>query len=70
MPGQPFDPNNIQANPQNDSAGNYNFNSQLRATNFAKDRDVVLFGRSIRAISRIGDKLIERRHSPAACDVD
>jgi len=36
-----IDPNNIQANPQNDDQNNYTLNSQLRATNFAKDRDVV-----------------------------
>ncbi len=36
-----IDPNNIQANPTNDNVNNYNFNAQLRATNFAKDRDAV-----------------------------
>jgi TonB-dependent receptor len=36
-----IDPNNIQANPQNDDINNYTLNGQLRATNFAKDRDVV-----------------------------
>ena len=36
-----IDPDNIQANPQNESLDGYNFNSQLRATNFAKDRDGV-----------------------------
>jgi TonB-dependent receptor len=36
-----IDPNNVQANPQNDDINNYALNSQLRATNFAKDRDVV-----------------------------
>src|SRR5262249_22635552 len=36
-----IDPNNIQANPQNDDVNNYALNGQLRATNFAKDRDVV-----------------------------
>jgi len=36
-----IDPNNIQASPSNENVNNYNFNSQLRATNFAKDRDAV-----------------------------
>jgi TonB-dependent receptor len=36
-----IDPNNVQANPQNELLANYNFNSQLRAINFSKDRDVV-----------------------------
>src|SRR5262249_38931203 len=36
-----IDPNDVQANPQNDNVNNYNFNPQLRATNFAKDRDGV-----------------------------
>ena len=36
-----IDPDNVQANPQNEVQANYNFNSQLRAVNFAKDRDVV-----------------------------
>jgi len=36
-----IDPNNVQANPTNDDVNNYNFLSQLRAINFAKDRDIV-----------------------------
>jgi TonB-dependent receptor len=36
-----IDPDNVQANPTNDNINNYNFNAQLRATNFAKDRDAV-----------------------------
>jgi TonB-dependent receptor len=36
-----IDPNNVQTNPANENVNNYNFNSQLRATNFAKDRDAV-----------------------------
>ena len=36
-----IDPDNIQANPQNEVLANYNFNSQLTAINFAKDRDIV-----------------------------
>jgi TonB-dependent receptor len=36
-----IDPDNIQANPQNEVLGNYNFNSQLRAVNFSMDRDIV-----------------------------
>jgi TonB-dependent receptor len=36
-----IDPANVQANPQNDNPANYNFLSQLRAVNFAKERDVV-----------------------------
>ncbi|MES1255921.1 MAG: TonB-dependent receptor [Acidobacteriota bacterium] len=36
-----IDPDNVQANPLNDNVNNYNFNAQLRATNFAKDRDGV-----------------------------
>src|SRR5262249_27859179 len=35
------DPNNVQANPSNEALANFNFNSQLLAINFAKDRDVV-----------------------------
>ena len=37
-----IDPNNIQANPAADSPVNYNFLQQIRAINFAKDRDVVV----------------------------
>jgi TonB-dependent receptor len=36
-----IDPNNIQANPLNDSVSTDNFQQQIRAINFAKDRDVV-----------------------------
>jgi TonB-dependent receptor len=36
-----IDPDNVQANPTNEDVTAYNFQSQLRATNFAKDRDVV-----------------------------
>jgi TonB-dependent receptor len=36
-----LDPDNIQANPQNETLAGYNFNSQIRATNFAQDRDIV-----------------------------
>lgn len=36
-----IDPNNVQANPLNDDVNNYTLNGQLRATNFAKDRDAV-----------------------------
>ena len=36
-----IDPYNVQANPQNDDPNNYNFQQQIRAINFAKDRDVV-----------------------------
>jgi TonB-dependent receptor len=36
-----IDPDNVQANPQNEDVANSNFNSQLRAINFSKDRDVV-----------------------------
>ena len=36
-----IDPDNIQANPQNEVLSNYNFNAQLRAINFSKDRDIV-----------------------------
>ena len=36
-----IDPNNVQAGPQNEAIANYNFNSQLLAINFAKDRDIV-----------------------------
>src|SRR5262245_4044116 len=39
-----IDPHNVQANPTNEDIANYNFNSQLRAVNFAKDRDVVASG--------------------------
>jgi TonB-dependent receptor len=36
-----IDENNVQANPQNEALANFNFLNQLRATNFAKDRDLV-----------------------------
>ena len=36
-----IDPDNIQANPLNEDLAPYTFNSQIRATNFAKDRDIV-----------------------------
>jgi TonB-dependent receptor len=36
-----IDPDNIQANPQNENLASYTFNSQIRATNFAQDRDAV-----------------------------
>jgi hypothetical protein len=36
-----IDPDNIQANPVSDTAVNYNFQQQIRAVNFAKDRDIV-----------------------------
>jgi hypothetical protein len=65
-----IDPDNIQANPQNDDVNNYNFNSQLRATNFAKDRDAVVsanlrtpLGTSANAISflKVGFKYRDKR---------
>jgi TonB-dependent receptor len=36
-----IDPDNVQANPLNESLSNYNFLQQIRATNFSKDRDIV-----------------------------
>jgi TonB-dependent receptor len=39
--GTSIDPDNIQANPQNDSPANYTLLQQIRATNFSKDRDIV-----------------------------
>lgn len=36
-----IDPGNVQANPQNEVLDNYNFQQQIRAVNFAKDRDLV-----------------------------
>jgi len=36
-----IDPNNIQVNPQGEVLTNYNFQQQLLATNFSKDRDLV-----------------------------
>ncbi len=36
-----IDPTNIQANPLNEDINAYTFNQQIRATNFAKDRDFV-----------------------------
>jgi TonB-dependent receptor len=36
-----IDPDNVQANPLNENVNNYNFQQQIAATNFAKDRDVV-----------------------------
>ena len=38
-----IDPDNIQANPQNEDVNAYNFQQQIRATNYAKDRDVVAY---------------------------
>lgn len=36
-----IDPDNIQVNPQNEVLANYNFQQQLLAINFSKDRDIV-----------------------------
>jgi TonB-dependent receptor len=36
-----IDPNNVQANPLNQDISAYTFNSQVRATNSASDRDIV-----------------------------
>jgi TonB-dependent receptor len=36
-----IDPDNIQANPLNDDVNSYNLQQQIRATNFANDRDIV-----------------------------
>src|SRR5262245_6063342 len=36
-----IDPDNVQANPLNDDPNNYNFQQQIRATNYANDRDIV-----------------------------
>ena len=36
-----IDPDNIQPNPLNENLAASTFNQQLRATNFAKDRDIV-----------------------------
>ena len=36
-----IDPDNVQANPQNEVLTNYNFQNQLLAINFSKDRDIV-----------------------------
>jgi TonB-dependent receptor len=36
-----IDPDNVQANPLNQSANSSNFLQQIRATNFSKDRDIV-----------------------------
>lgn len=36
-----IDPNNVQANPLNQDVSAYTFNSQVLATNFADDRDIV-----------------------------
>src|SRR5262245_30521355 len=36
-----IDPDNIQANPLNDDPSNYNFQQQIRATNYSDDRNVV-----------------------------
>ena len=36
-----IDPENVQANPLNDDPNNYNFQQQIRATNYSNDRDVV-----------------------------
>ncbi len=36
-----IDPDNVQANPLNEDINAYTFQQQVRATNFAKDRDVV-----------------------------
>jgi TonB-dependent receptor len=37
-----IDPNNVQANPQNENLASYAFQQQIRAINFAKERDVVM----------------------------
>src|SRR5262245_55171841 len=36
-----IDPDNIQANPLNQDINAFTFNQQVRATNYAKDRDIV-----------------------------
>jgi hypothetical protein len=36
-----IDPGNVQANPQNENAANSRFQQQIRAVNFAKERDIV-----------------------------
>ncbi len=36
-----IDPHNVQANPLNDDPSSYNFQQQIRATNYANDRDIV-----------------------------
>src|SRR5262245_17632601 len=36
-----IDPDNVQANPQNENLSAYTFNQQVRATNFAGERDIV-----------------------------
>src|SRR5262245_44956918 len=36
-----IDPDNVQANPQNENLAAYNFNQQVRSTNYAGERDIV-----------------------------
>src|SRR5262249_47796650 len=61
---------NVQANPLNDDPNAYNFQQQIRATNFAKDRDVVaLFnlrrpltaGTSSASFLKVGVKFRDKR---------
>lgn len=65
-----IDPNNVQANPQNDDPNAYNFQQQIRATNYAQDRDVVAFANlrrpmraspSSAAFVKVGAKFREKR---------
>jgi TonB-dependent receptor len=39
--GDFIDPDNIQPNPLNQNINNFTFNNQIRATNYAKDQDIV-----------------------------
>jgi TonB-dependent receptor len=63
-----IDPDNIQPNPQNENLAQSFFNSQLRATNFAKDRDIVgalnvrrpLTSGSVNAFLKIGGKFRDK----------
>jgi TonB-dependent receptor len=65
-----IDPDNIEVNVQNESLANYNFQQQIRATNFAKDRDVVA-GASLRlplsssdratSFLKVGGKFIDKQ---------
>src|SRR5262249_10560019 len=65
-----IDPDNVQANPLNDDSNNYNFQQQIRATNYANDRDVVALVNVRRALSatassatflKAGVKFVDKR---------
>ena len=65
-----IDPDNVQANPLNDDPNSYNFQQQIRATNYANDRDIVALvnlrrpltaGTSSASFLKVGVKFRDKR---------